>query len=177
MVDPHADPRTEDTLAYDLLRTASGGAAEIVGRATFRGGQASVEGPDAITVAVEELLGRAFVDRVQADERPRGYRRSGSGTVEMLVPGMAEHFVARMRGLWLSYPDGSVVTAAPASGGSLPALIEPESTDVGPPVTDSAVRRASLGVADDRLDKRPLVLSHPPDTRHPPPDGAGCGPH
>jgi hypothetical protein len=163
MVDPHADPRTEDTLTYDLLRTASGGEAEVVGRATFRGGRASIEGPEAITVAVEELLGRPFVDRVQADERPRGYRRTGTGTVEMLVPGMAEHFVARMRGLWLSYPDGSVVTAAAASGGSLPALIEPESTDVGPPVTDSAVRRASLTVADEVLDKRPLVLSHPPD--------------
>jgi hypothetical protein len=164
MVDSHTDPRTEDTLAYDLLRTASGGEAEVVGRATFRGGEVSVDGPEAITVAVEELLGRPFVDRVQADERPRGYRRTGRGTVEMLVPGMAEHFVARMRGLWLSYPDGGVVTAAAVSGGSLPALIEPQSTDVGPPVTDSAVRRASLTVADDVLDKRPLVLAHAPDT-------------
>jgi len=39
----------------------------------------------AVRVAVEELLGRAFVDRVQADERPRGYRRSGQGIVDMLV--------------------------------------------------------------------------------------------
>jgi hypothetical protein len=164
MVDPHADPRTEDTLVYDLLRTTSGGEAEVVGRATFRGGHTSVEGPEAISVAVEEQLERPFVDRLQADERPRGYRRTGRGTVEMLVPGMAEHFVARMRGLWLSYPDGSVVTAAAAAVGSLPALIEPESSDVGPPVTDSAVRRSSLTVADETLDKRPLVLSHPPDT-------------
>ena len=66
-------------------------------------------------MAVEELLQRPFVDRVQADERPRGYRRSGRGIVDMLVPGMAEHFIARMRGLWLAYPDGTVVTAREAS--------------------------------------------------------------
>jgi hypothetical protein len=77
---------------------------------------------------------------------------------------MAEHFVARMRGLWLSYPDGSVVTAAAVSGASLPAVIEPETTDVGPPVTDSAVRRASLTVSDDTLNKRPLVLAHAPES-------------
>jgi hypothetical protein len=164
MVDSHADPRTEDTLAYDLVRAAAGGVPEVVGRATFQGGVARVEGPEAIAVAVEELLGRAFVDRVQADERPRGYRRSGQGTVEMLVPGMAEHFVARMRGLWLSYPDGSVVTAAAVSGASLPAVIEPETTDVGPPVTDAAVRRASLTVSDEVLNKRPLVLAHAPES-------------
>ena len=87
----------------------------MAGRATFRGGRSRVEAPENIRVAVEELLARAFVDRIQADERPRGYRRSGSGIVDMLVPGMPEHFIARLRGLWLSYPDGSVVTARAAS--------------------------------------------------------------
>lgn len=164
MLDPHVDPRTEDTLVYELVRTPSGGEGETVGRATFREGSTAVDAPEAIAVAVEELLGRAFVDRVQADERPRGYRRTGSSSVDMLVPGMAEHFVARMRGLWLSYPDGSVVTAVASTGASLPAVIEPESTDVGPPVIDSAVRRASLGASDEMLNKRPLVLAHAPDT-------------
>ncbi len=164
MIDPHADPRTEDTLVYELLRTPSGGAAEVVGRATFSEGSTTVDAPDDVAVAVQELMGRAFVDRVQADERPRGYRRTGRGTVDMLIPGMPEHFVARMRGLWLSYPDGSVITAVASTGASLPAVIEPDSTDVGPPVIDPAVRRASLGASDEMLNKRPLVLAHAPDT-------------
>lgn len=165
MFDPHDDPRTEDTLAYDLLRGAVGDESpEVIGRATFRSGSVDVEAPGDVRVAVSELLARAFVDRVQSDERPRGYRRTGRGTVEMLVPGMAEHFIARMRGLWLSYPDGTVVTARAAIGASLPALTAPESTDVGPPVTDAVVRRATLRASDDLVGRRPLVLGHAPDT-------------
>jgi hypothetical protein len=164
MIDPHADPRTEDTLVYELLRGAPGSGAAVVGRATFRAGRATVEAPDSVRIAVEELLARAFVDRVQSDERPRGYRRSGRGMVDMLVPGMAEHFIARLRGLWLSYPDGTVVTARPATGRSLPAVTAPDSTDVGPPVTDAVVRRATLAVAEETVGRRPLVLAHPPET-------------
>jgi hypothetical protein len=165
MIDPHVDPRTEDTLSYDLLSTPRGATQpEVVGRATFRGGQTTIDAPEAVRVAVDELMQRAFVDRVQSDERPRGYRRSGQGMVDMLVPGMAEHFIARMRGLWLSYPDGSVVTARPAIEASLPAVTVPDATDVGPPVTDARVRRASLGLADQTLNARPLVMSHPPDS-------------
>lgn len=165
MIDPHADPRTEDTLAYELLSARrDGGPPEVVGRATFRNGKALVEAPDSIRIAVEELLSRTFVDRVQADERPRGYRRSGRGLVDMLVPGMPEHFIARMRGLWLSYPDGSVVTARAATSGSSTAVTVTESTDVGTPVTDSRVRRATLVAADDTLGTRPLVRTHAPDT-------------
>ena len=165
MLDPHADPRTEDTLAYDLLSIRSGDAEpDVVGRAIFSGGKVRVEAPEAIRIAVEELLARAFVDRVQADERPRGYRRSGQGIVEMLVPGMPEHFIARLRGLWLSYPDGTVVTARAAEGGSLTAVTVPDSTDVGPPVTDARIRRATLTSADVTLGTRPLVRGHAPDT-------------
>jgi hypothetical protein len=175
MLDPHVDPRTEDTLAYDLLSGRRGDAdPEVIGRATFRGGRTSVDAPEEVRVAVEEQLARPFVDRVEADERPRGYRRTGRGTVEMLIPGMPEHFIARMRGLWLSYPDGSVVTARPASGASLPAVTLPESTDVGPPVTDAGIRRATLVSADQTLGTRPLVISHPPDTGlRPSPVGTG----
>lgn len=167
MIDRAADPRTEDTIVFELLRTPPGGAtAEVVGRATFRGGRSSVEAPDAIAVAVNEQLERAFVDRVQADERPRGYRRSGRGIVDMLVPGMPEHFIARMRGLWLSYPDGSVVTARGAAGapptGRLPML--PGLTEAGPPVTDPSVRRMTLAAADQTVGSRPLVRPNPPDT-------------
>ena len=165
MIDQHADPRTDDTLVFELLRTDRGGTRpEVVGRAVFRGGQTTVEAPDAVRIAVEEQLGRAFVDRVRADERPRGYRRTGKGIVDLLVPGMPEHFIARMRGLWLSYPDGSVITARTATAGSSTAVALPESTDVGPPVTDARTRRATLGAADRTLGTRPLVLSHPPDT-------------
>ena len=165
MIDPHADPRTDDTLVFELLRTERGGTRpEVVGRAVFRGGQSTVEGSDAVRIAVEELLARAFVDRVRADERPRGYRRSGSGIVDMLVPGMPEHFIARMRGLWLSYPDGSVITARSATAGASTAVALPDATDVGPPVTDARTRRATLRTADRTLGTRPLVLSHPPDT-------------
>jgi hypothetical protein len=164
MLDRSADPRTEDVIVFELLR-AERGAPEptVVGRATFSNGRTSVDGPDAITVAVEELLARAFVDRVQADERPRGYRRSGSGIVDMLVPGMPEHFIARLRGLWLSYPDGSVVTARQHAGAGAIAAVEaaPESA---PPVTDSATRRSTLADADRAVNKGPLVRAHAPDT-------------
>jgi hypothetical protein len=163
VIDRTADPRTEDTLVYELLSTARGASEpEVVGRATFRGGTATVEAPDAVRIAVEELLARAFVDRVQADERPRGYRRSGRGIVDLLVPGMAEHFIARLRGLWLSYPDGSVVTAR-AAGAVTSIPTAPEPAETGPPVTDPSVRRQSLVRADRVLGTRPLVRSHAPD--------------
>lgn len=165
MIDPHVDPRTEDSLSYELLSARrDAGEPEVVGRAVFRGGTTTVEAPDAIRIAVEELLSRAYVDRVQADERPRGYRRSGRGMVDMLVPGMPEHFIARMRGLWLSYPDGSVVTARPATEGSSTAVSVTEATDVGPPITDATVRRATLQGAERTLNARPLVRTHAPET-------------
>lgn len=163
MIDRTADPRTDDTLVYELLRTARGGAEpDVVGHATFRGGHASVDAPDAVRIAVEELLARAFVDRLRADERPRGYRRSGSGIVDLLVPGMPEHFIARLRGLWLSYPDGSVVTARLAGGtSSMPSVVD--QADAGSPVIDPRVRRATLVSADRRLGTRPLVRAHAPE--------------
>lgn len=164
MLDRSADPRTEDVIVFELLRTERGAVEPtVVGRATFANGRTSADAPEAIKVAVEEQLERAFVDRVQADERPRGYRRSGSGIVDMLVPGMPEHFIARMRGLWLSYPDGSVVTARQGSGTSGIAAAEspPESA---PPVTDPATRRSTLADADRAVNKRPLVQTHAPDT-------------
>lgn len=165
MINP-VDPRTEDTLVFELLRTPPGsGSPEVVGTATYRGGRTSVSAPEAIQVAVEELLARAFVDRVQADERPRGYRRSGRGIVDMLVPGMPEHFMARMRGLWLSYPDGSVVTAREAS----PATLAPRPPPSQPPeavspITDPAVRRATLAAGERMAGTRPIVRAHPPET-------------
>jgi hypothetical protein len=80
----------------------------------------------------------------------------------MLVPGMPEHFIARLRGLWLSFPDGSVVTARPASSvSSVPTVSEP--VDAGSPVTDPRVRRATLVLADRLLGTRPLVRAHVPD--------------
>jgi pyruvate/2-oxoglutarate dehydrogenase complex dihydrolipoamide acyltransferase (E2) component len=163
MIDRTADPRTEDVIVFDLLQTEQGAEARVVGTATFRNGASSVEAPDAIRVAVEELLGRAFVDRVQADERPRGYRRSGRGIVDMLVPGMAEHFIARLRGLWLSYPDGSVVTARQRTGASA-SLAVADAPDSAPPVTDAATRRSTLAGADRAVNKSPLVRSHAPET-------------
>ncbi|MGH2428731.1 MAG: hypothetical protein ACRDGV_07595 [Candidatus Limnocylindria bacterium] len=178
MIDRVADPRTEDTITYELLSTPRGASApEVVGRATFRGGRSSIEAPDGIAIAIEELLSRAFVDRVRADERPRGYRRSGRGIVDMLVPGMAEHFIARMRGLWLSYPDGSVVTARealnrPSAARSRDSMAGPDLGEAGSPVTDPAVRRATLAGADDKLGSRPLVRAHAPDTGIRPEDEA-----
>ena len=163
MIDRTADPRTDDTLTYELLLTPrSASEAQVVGLATFRGGRSRVEAPEAIRVAIEELLSKAFVDRVQADERPRGYRRSGQAMVDMLVPGMPEHFMARLRGLWLSYPDGSVVTARAAEGvSSLPTASDP--SDAGSPVTDPRIRRSTLVRADRLLGTRPLVRAHAPD--------------
>lgn len=176
MIDRTADPRTEDTLVYDLLRTPRGAAEpDVVGRATFRDGRAEIEAQEGVKVAVDELLSRPFVDRVQADERPRGYRRSGRGMVDMLVPGMPEHFIARLRGLWLSYPDGSVVTARPgASMSSLVSVAEP--SDTGTPVTDAAIRRSSLVSADRRLGTRPLVRAHAPEDGRRPESELATGP-
>jgi hypothetical protein len=160
-----ADPRTEDTIVYELLRREREEAdPHVVGTATFHGGRAAIDAPEAISVAVQELLDRAFVDRIQADERPRGYRRSRRGQVDMLVPGMPEHFVARLRGLWLAYPDGSVVTARPAQGGlapvSGPSL--PSKSQGAAPVTDPAIRRGTLTERDEILHTRPLVKANEP---------------
>lgn len=163
MLDRPADPRTEDLIVFELLRTPKGAAEpEVVGTASFANGRSSVDAPENIRVAVEELLARAFVDRVQADERPRGYRRSGHGIVDMLVPGMAEHFLARLRGLWLSYPDGSVVTArqAAADATALAIVEAPEP----PPIVDAATRRSTLETAERTVNAAPLVRAHAPET-------------
>ena len=186
MINRVTDPRTEDTITYELLRTPRGSETpEVVGHATFRGGRSTVDAPEAIALAVEEQLGRAFVDRVQADERPRGYRRTGRGIVDMLVPGMPEHFIARMRGLWLSYPDGSVVTAREASAPPRrPARTSQPHPDAreAPPVTDPAVRRTTLAKADESIGARPLVRANPPlsglrpeDALPPPVRRTDCG--
>lgn len=176
MIDRTSDPRTDDTLTYELLLTPRGATEpQVAGLATFRGGRSRVEAPDAIRVAIEELLSKAFVDRVQADERPRGYRRSGHAMVDMLVPGMAEHFMARLRGLWLSYPDGSVVTArAAGSVSSLPTASDP--SDAGSPVTDPRIRRSTLVRADRLLGTRPLVRAHAPDDGTRPGHALATGP-
>jgi hypothetical protein len=164
MISRSADPRTEDVIVFELVRTDRGAVeGEVVGRATFRNGMSHVEAPEAYRVAVDELLGRAFVDRIQSDERPRGYRRSGRGMVDMLVPGMPEHFLARMRGLWLSYPNGSVVTARQA-GLTESGMTVVESTDTAPAVTDPETRRSTLRAAEATVQARPLVRAHAPET-------------
>jgi hypothetical protein len=158
-----SDPRTDDTIVYDVLRSTQGAAqAEVVGSATFSGGRFRVDAPGDIGVAITEQLQRAFVDRVQADERPRGYRRTGRGSVDMLVPGMPEHFIARMRGLWLAYPDGSVITAREA----LPETRRPVVPASEPAVlpTDARQRRGTLAESERILNARPLVRSNPPAT-------------
>lgn len=162
MLNRSADPRTDDTLVYQLLETDAAGTSRVIGTATFRGGRTTVDCDGDAGTAVRELLDRAFVDRLQPDERPRGYRRTGRSTVGMLVPGMPEHFIARMRGLWLSYPDGSVVTAREALPAAQPAsLLRPEAESPSP-VTDPAIRRATLAETDRILNVRPLVHGNPP---------------
>ena len=159
-----ADPRTDDRIVYELLRTEPPReTARVIGEAIFSRGTTTIDAEENVAVAVQELLERPFVDRVQADERPRGYRRSRSGEVDLLVPGMPEHFIARMRGLWLSYPDGSVVTAQEAGSRTQPpeAIFLPEAVESLPPVDPSA-RRATLAVSDETAGGRPLVRSHPP---------------
>lgn len=168
MIDPIARLRTEDTIVYELLQGTQGGdAPTVVGTAIFQDGASTIEAPEAVAVAVRELLARPFVDRVRADERPRGYRRSHRSQVDLLVPGMAEHFVARMRGLWLPYPDGTLITARPATGrprSRTPRPALPEVSEGEAPVTDPAVRRASLAESDDVLSARPLVRANDPAT-------------
>src|SRR5918992_5071907 len=169
------DPRTEDRITYELIRTdRKSGQAETVGTTTFENGRSTVDAPEAVAVAVRELLGRAFVDRVQADERPRGYRRSGTGIVDMLVPGMPEHFIARLRGLWLPYPDGTLVTAresrvVPATRPTTPEPADPGTTVV----TDPTVRRVTLAETERVLNARPIVRANPPVTGLRPPAERG----
>jgi hypothetical protein len=164
MIDRPADPRTEDTIVFELVRTDRSSAdGEVVGRATFTDAQAAVDAPEEVRVAVEELLAKPFVDRIRADERPRGYRRSGSGIVEMLVPGMPEHFIARLRGLWLAYPDGTLVTAREAGTTTRgPGIERLAGSDAGAPVTDPGVRRATLVDSSAILNARPLVKPNEP---------------
>lgn len=160
-----ADPRTTDRIVYELLRAAAQGEpATVIGEAIFSHGETTVEADENVAVAVRELLERPFVDRVQSDERPRGYRRSGRAQVDLLVPGMPEHFIARMRGLWLPYPDGSVVTAREAGSAPQPpqAMFLPEAAEALPSVLDPAIRRATLAISDETAGGRPLVRSHPP---------------
>lgn len=165
MMDRPADPRTEDHIVFDLLRTERGSETPtVVGRAEFHNGTSTVDAPAEIRIAVEELLDRAFVDRLQADELPRGYRRSGRPTVGRLVPGMAEHFIARLRGLWLPWPDGSIVTAREAEAThTTRSLVTADTGDAAPPVTDASVRRETLHVADETTGSRALVSSHAPE--------------
>ena len=166
MIDPIARLRTEDTIVYELLEGSQGREQPTVaGRATFRDGESNIDAPEAIAVAVRELLARPFVDRVRADERPRGYRRSQRAQVDLLVPGMAEHFVARMRGLWLPFPNGTLITARPASGRpsvSGPRAALPDVSEGEAPVTDPSVRRATLADSDELLNARPLVRASEP---------------
>jgi hypothetical protein len=160
----NSDPRTEDVITFDLVRKGPDGET-VVGSATFQAGRSRVDAPENVTAALEELLAKPFVDRVRADERPRGYRRTGTGQVDLLVPGMAEHFVARLRGLWLAFPDQTVVTAregrvqlAPP-----PPSVLPEQAEAGPPVVDPAVRRSTLERADNAVSARALVRAADPD--------------
>ncbi len=168
MIDPIARLRTEDTIVYELVQGSQGSDdSSVVGTATFRDGTSTVDAPQKISLAVEELLARPFVDRVQADERPRGYRRSRAGQVDLLVPGMPEHFVARMRGLWLAYPDGALITARPAIGTPLvpgPRAALPDIAEGEAPVTDPAVRRATLADSGELLGAGPLVRASEPAT-------------
>jgi hypothetical protein len=168
VIDPIARLRTEDTIVYELIQGSQGSdESKVVGTATFRDGASKVNAPEAISLAVEELLSRPFVDRVQADERPRGYRRSRTGQVDLLVPGMPEHFVARMRGLWLAYPDGSLITARPAAGTPPvpgPRVALPDVAEGEAPGTDPAVRRATLADRGELLGGGPLVRASEPAT-------------
>ncbi|MGH2462512.1 MAG: hypothetical protein ACRDFZ_02655 [Candidatus Limnocylindria bacterium] len=164
MLSRRSDPRTEDIITYDLVRSGPQGEA-VIGSATFQGGRWTVDAPENVRASLDELLARPFVDRVRADERPRGYRRSGQGQVDMLVPGMAEHFVARMRGLWLAFPDQTVVTAREGltQNAPPPAAALPEASETGPPVVDPAVRRSTLERADNAVSARALVRAADPD--------------
>jgi len=155
MLSRSIDPRTGDTIVYDLV---DGGAR--VGTATFSSGRVTVVAPESIRVAVEELLERPFVDRIQADERPRGYRRTGSASVDMLLPGMPEHFVARMRGLWLQFPGGGLITAREGDrtpAGPTTETVVTDSAEAGSPVVDPGTRRTTLADADGRVSARSLV--------------------
>jgi len=161
-----ADPRTADRIAYEVLRTPAGAdVPQLIGHATFSRGITTVDAEENVAVAIRELLARPFVDRIQADERPRGYRRSSHGQVDFLVPGMAEHFIARMRGLWLSYPDGSLITAREETPtaelpGSILAI--PDATETAPGVADPSVRRGALETTGETAGGPPLVRGHAP---------------
>jgi hypothetical protein len=78
---------------------------------------------------------------------------------------MAEHFVARMRGLWLAFPDQTVVTAREGRVNLAPPppSVLPEQGEAGPPVVDPAVRRSTLERADSAVSARALVRAADPE--------------
>src|ERR1700693_3835120 len=87
-----ADPRSADRIVYELLRSRGPGEVPtVIGEAAFSGGTISVMAEENVAVAIRELLERPFVDRIQADERPRGYRRSRIGQVDLVVAGSPEN--------------------------------------------------------------------------------------
>ena len=155
-------PARDDVILYELLVTPRGAREPMpVGTARFTAGRVDIEAPENIKASLEDELARPFVDRVQPDERPAGYRRSNRAAVDFLVPGMPEHFRARMRGLWLSYPDGSVVTARAAEY-QPPAQQLPSRRELAEPVaTDAAVRAETLERNAATLGSA-LVQAHPP---------------
>jgi hypothetical protein len=161
-----------DVIVFELLRTPAGATRpEVVGTATFVGGAARIEAPESVRVPIEEQLERGFVDRVQADERPPGYRRSGRAAVDLLVPGMPEHFLARMRGLWLSYPDGTVVTARP--GEYRPPPRRPPGAVAAPLPKDPAARQAALADTEQAIAR--FAHPNPPESGLRPPEVVPVG--
>lgn len=155
-------PARDDVIVFELLRTARGARdPETIGSARFTAGRIEIEAPENVKASLEDELERPFVDRIQADERPAGYRRSNRAGVDFLVPGMPEHFRARLRGLWLSYPDGSVVTARAAEYQPPARRVAARRAAPEQPVTETALRSETL-VENTRALGRPLVRAHPP---------------
>jgi len=70
-----------------------------------------------------------------------------------------------MRGLWLSYPDGSGITAretVPAASIPGPLLPMPETSETTPAVVDPAIRRGTLEASAETAGGPPLVRGHAP---------------
>jgi hypothetical protein len=75
---------------------------------------------------------------------------------------MAEHFVARLRGLWLAFPDQTVVTAREGrvQPAAPPPTALPDAAEAGPPVVDRP--------CDARPSSGPTTRSAPGPSSEPP---------
>ncbi len=85
MIDRRADPRTEDRIVFELLRTERGGAEpSVVGHATFANGRSTVDAPDAVESLIAESSTRRYDFGVTAGYLEFADKKTGAALIARL---------------------------------------------------------------------------------------------